>query len=297
MRAGLYRSGVPRRRRRAAVVQSRFLGDEARPDRGAAARRPATPTSAIAEGVMGLFDGVATPGAWGNGSTADIAAATGWPVVLVLDVAGPGAIRRRGRARLCDAIRDDVRRRRRDPQQGGERSPRRPGARRVCADRHPGVRRAARDAALTHCRSAISAWCRRRKTPRWRRGSTRWPISSSARSISTRCEAAARPRIALQRATGTGLPPARPAHRAGARRRVLLRLSASPRGLARGRRRDRAVLAARRRGARSELRCRLAAGRLSGTARRQARRGVALHAPGCARSRGPSRCMASAAAT
>jgi cobyrinic acid a,c-diamide synthase len=43
---------------------------------------------ALAEGVMGLFDGVAAPGAWGNGSTADIAAATGWPVVLVIDVAG-----------------------------------------------------------------------------------------------------------------------------------------------------------------------------------------------------------------
>jgi cobyrinic acid a,c-diamide synthase len=42
----------------------------------------------LAEGVMGLFDGVATAGAWGNGSTADIAAATGWPVVLVLDVGG-----------------------------------------------------------------------------------------------------------------------------------------------------------------------------------------------------------------
>ncbi|HEY0328011.1 MAG TPA: cobyrinate a,c-diamide synthase [Rhodopseudomonas sp.] len=42
----------------------------------------------IAEGVMGLFDGVATNGAWGNGSSADIAAATGWPVVLVLDVSG-----------------------------------------------------------------------------------------------------------------------------------------------------------------------------------------------------------------
>ena len=43
---------------------------------------------ALAEGVMGLFDGVALQGAWGNGSTADIAAATGWPVVLVIDVAG-----------------------------------------------------------------------------------------------------------------------------------------------------------------------------------------------------------------
>lgn len=43
---------------------------------------------AIAEGVMGLFDGVVSAGAWGNGSTADIAEATGWPVVLVLDVGG-----------------------------------------------------------------------------------------------------------------------------------------------------------------------------------------------------------------
>ena len=41
----------------------------------------------IAEGVMGLFDGVAAPGAWGNGATADIAALTGWPVVLVIDPA------------------------------------------------------------------------------------------------------------------------------------------------------------------------------------------------------------------
>jgi cobyrinic acid a,c-diamide synthase len=42
----------------------------------------------LAEGVMGLFDGVASTGAWGNGSTADIAAMTGWPVILVLDVSG-----------------------------------------------------------------------------------------------------------------------------------------------------------------------------------------------------------------
>ena len=43
---------------------------------------------AVCEGVMGLFDGVARNGAWGTGATADIAAATGWPVVLVLDVSG-----------------------------------------------------------------------------------------------------------------------------------------------------------------------------------------------------------------
>ncbi|WP_376875823.1 cobyrinate a,c-diamide synthase [Albirhodobacter sp. R86504] len=42
----------------------------------------------IAEGSMGLFDGVATRGASGQGATADLAALTGWPVVLVLDVSG-----------------------------------------------------------------------------------------------------------------------------------------------------------------------------------------------------------------
>jgi cobyrinic acid a,c-diamide synthase len=41
----------------------------------------------IAEGVMGLFDsGVDAAGQTSRGSTADLAALTGWPVVLVLDV-------------------------------------------------------------------------------------------------------------------------------------------------------------------------------------------------------------------
>lgn len=43
---------------------------------------------AIAEGSMGLFDGVATPGGCGNGASADIAALTGWPVLLVIDAKG-----------------------------------------------------------------------------------------------------------------------------------------------------------------------------------------------------------------
>lgn len=43
---------------------------------------------ALAEGSMGLFDGVAAKGATGTGASADIAALTGWPVVLVLDVSG-----------------------------------------------------------------------------------------------------------------------------------------------------------------------------------------------------------------
>ncbi|WP_084580936.1 cobyrinate a,c-diamide synthase [Sphingomonas azotifigens] len=42
----------------------------------------------IAEGSMGLFDGVAHPGAAGTGATADLARRMGWPVVLVLDVSG-----------------------------------------------------------------------------------------------------------------------------------------------------------------------------------------------------------------
>ncbi|EJW12849.1 Cobyrinic acid A,C-diamide synthase [Rhodovulum sp. PH10] len=43
---------------------------------------------AVAEGVMGLFDGAPADGQSGNGASADIAALTGWPVVLVLDVSG-----------------------------------------------------------------------------------------------------------------------------------------------------------------------------------------------------------------
>jgi cobyrinic acid a,c-diamide synthase len=42
----------------------------------------------LAEGSMGLFDGVAHRGETGTGASADIAALMGWPVVLVLDVSG-----------------------------------------------------------------------------------------------------------------------------------------------------------------------------------------------------------------
>lgn len=43
---------------------------------------------AIAEGSMGLYDGVAQAGAAGTGSSAGLAARMGWPVVLVVDVGG-----------------------------------------------------------------------------------------------------------------------------------------------------------------------------------------------------------------
>lgn len=42
----------------------------------------------LAEGSMGLFDGVARVGACGNGASADMAQRMGWPVILVVDVSG-----------------------------------------------------------------------------------------------------------------------------------------------------------------------------------------------------------------
>jgi cobyrinic acid a,c-diamide synthase len=57
---------------------------------------------AIVEGVMGLFDGVG-----GKGSTGDLAALLGWPVVLVLDVKGQ-AEKAAAIAQGCARYRDDV---------------------------------------------------------------------------------------------------------------------------------------------------------------------------------------------
>ncbi|QGP80624.1 cobyrinate a,c-diamide synthase [Sphingobium sp. CAP-1] len=42
----------------------------------------------IAEGSMGLYDGVASIGGTGHGASADIAKRMGWPVILVIDVSG-----------------------------------------------------------------------------------------------------------------------------------------------------------------------------------------------------------------
>ncbi|MEI4487446.1 cobyrinate a,c-diamide synthase [Frigidibacter sp. MR17.14] len=62
----------------------------------------------IAEGSMGLHDGVAAPGESGTGSSADLAALTGWPVVVVIDASGQaqtaGAVAL-GLARFRDDIR------------------------------------------------------------------------------------------------------------------------------------------------------------------------------------------------
>ena len=55
---------------------------------GAIAARAQSADICVAEGSMGLFDGVATEGASGIGSSAETAARMGWPVVLVVDVGG-----------------------------------------------------------------------------------------------------------------------------------------------------------------------------------------------------------------
>jgi cobyrinic acid a,c-diamide synthase len=62
----------------------------------------------IAEGVMGLFDGARGAGRCGKGSTADLAALTGWPVILVLDVSAQ-AETAAAVALGCKAYRDDIR--------------------------------------------------------------------------------------------------------------------------------------------------------------------------------------------
>ena len=57
----------------------------------------------LCEGVMGLFDGAVD----GTGTTADLAVATGWPVILVLDVRGQAAsaaVVYDGFARHCDGV-------------------------------------------------------------------------------------------------------------------------------------------------------------------------------------------------
>lgn len=59
----------------------------------------------IAEGAVGLFDGI---GPHGQGSSADLAASTGWPVVLVLDAGGSAtslAAIAQGFARFRDGVR------------------------------------------------------------------------------------------------------------------------------------------------------------------------------------------------
>lgn len=77
----------------------------------------------VVEGVMGLFDAGPDKGLSGRGSTADLAALLGWPVVLVLDVSGQtetaaalalGCARYRPDVRVVGAILNQVASKRHD---------------------------------------------------------------------------------------------------------------------------------------------------------------------------------------
>ena len=119
----------------------------------------------LAEGSMGLFDGVATPGASGTGASADIAEMMGWPVLLVLDPSGqaqtaaavaPGSARFPQRACASRAS-CSIASRARGTKTSCARAMEAPAS--PCSARCRGMRR-------SHCRSGISAWCRRRSMPR-----------------------------------------------------------------------------------------------------------------------------------
>lgn len=74
---------------RAACGRASFNLDSWTMDAGTINRIAACPADiALAEGAMGLFDGAMTHGALGHGTSADIARHMGWPVILVLDIAG-----------------------------------------------------------------------------------------------------------------------------------------------------------------------------------------------------------------
>lgn len=76
---------------RAATGRASFNLDSWAMDRGtvdALLAKAADADLVLAEGSMGLHDGVATPGAWGRGASADLALALDWPVVLVIDASG-----------------------------------------------------------------------------------------------------------------------------------------------------------------------------------------------------------------
>jgi cobyrinic acid a,c-diamide synthase len=74
----------------------------------ALAARGADADLVLAEGSMGLFDGVAAPGVSGTGATADIAEMMGWPVLLVIDPSGQAQTAAAVAAGLRD-FRDGVR--------------------------------------------------------------------------------------------------------------------------------------------------------------------------------------------
>src|SRR5579863_3960192 len=230
----------------------------------ALARRGADADLILAEGSMGLFDGVATKGACGTGASADLAAIMGWPVLLVLDPSGQAQTA----AAVAAGLRDF-----------------RPGVRiagvvlnRVASPRHEDLVRGA----MTNAGIAVLGALPRHAPiamPERHLGLVQAEeqarlgglIAEAARLIAERIDL-----DALMRLVGARLSlrrdhdSARPARCAGARCGLFVCLSAYARGLAGRRGRDHAVLSARRRGSGCERRRLLATRRLSGIACRAA---------------------------
>ncbi len=228
----------------------------------------------LAEGSMGLFDGVATPGQSGTGASADLAAMMGWPVLLVLDPAG--------QAQTAAAVAAGLRDFREDVRIAGV------VLNRVASPRHEDLIRRAMDAAGIAVLGALPRHAPIKLPERHlglvqaeELGRLNDLIGEAARLVAERVDLDAL--LGLSECAWKPAPKVRgtreatgPAHRAGPRCRILLHLSAHHRGLAHGRRRDHAVLATRGRRAARKRRCLLAARRLSGTARGTARRQPAL---------------------
>ena len=225
---------------------------------------------------MGLFDGVAAPGGAGTGASADIAEMTGLAGAAGARSVRTGADGGGGRARLARFPHRRARRRRR-AQSRREPAPRGPGAARdgerrtspcsarcramhaiALPERHLGLVQAEELARLDELIGEAARLVAERRRSRCACSGSPGAMGCAARNRSRRARDAAGP-----------------AHRAGARCRVLLHLSAYARRLARGRRRDHAILAAGRRGAGRQRRCVLAARRLSGTSCGTARRRTA----------------------
>ena len=229
----------------------------------------------LCEASMGLFDGVpATSGR--SGASADVAAALGAPVLLVIDVSGQ-AQSAAAVVKGCASYDRAARRRRRRRQSGRQRAPS-PARRR--GDR--GARRfrsSARCRATTRsrCPNAISASCRRARRRRSTRGSKRIADFVEAHVDCDRVLALAGELALASPARGAV------ALRPPGQRIALARDAAFSfiyphlvQGWRGGRRRDRLLLAACRRAAAVRLRFLLAAGRLSRIARRAARGGGAV---------------------
>ena len=194
---------------------------------------------AVAEGSMGLFDGVARPGETGTGASADISAMTGWPVVLILDVSG--------QAQSAAAVAKGFTQMRPDVALAGV------ILNRVASPRHEVLVRAGMEAVGIPVLGALprrasiemperhlglvqadpATGADHRRSHRICRGSRRsGGPSPCRRGHAGRCRGAAHAGNA-----------ARPAYRPGARCGIFIRLSASSGWLARGRGRDFAVFA------------------------------------------------------